>query len=194
MYAPWSGPEQPTLLELKTLHYGISTYGGSAQRCGAVARRAQALPAEYAAKARRLDAQFNGTEPEEVGPVQLQLQSFGQLRGLVFGAWGEASPDVELLLSFAASTGAQRHWQRMGSTDEAAACGALAWLLRRRWGMTALRECARLKLDRLELVGRGAAAAASRRAAAASAYAFRARSAAVLAATRGPRLRSLRVG
>ena len=31
--------------------------------------------------------------------------------------------------------------------------GAVAWLLRRRWGMTALRENARLKLDRLQYVG-----------------------------------------
>ena len=37
-------------------------------------------------------------------------------------------------------------------------------MLRRRWGLTALRENARLKLDRLEYVGPGATVAARRRA------------------------------
>ena len=36
-------------------------------------------------------------------------------------------------------------------------------MLRRRWALTALRENARLKLERLEFVGRGTAAAAARR-------------------------------
>ena len=40
----------------------------------------------------------------------------------------------------------------------------LAWMLRRRWAMTAVRQAARLKLARLEYVGRGAVAAAARRA------------------------------
>ena len=42
--------------------------------------------------------------------------------------------------------------------------GPLAWLLRRRWAMTAVRENARLLLARLEHVGRGADRAAARRA------------------------------
>ena len=40
-------------------------------------------------------------------------------------------------------------------------------MLRRRWAMTALCENARLKLERLEYVGRGAPAAIARRATAA---------------------------
>ena len=49
--------------------------------------------------------------------------------------------------------------------------GTLAWLLRRRWGMTAWRSAARLLLDRLAYVGRGAGRATGRRAAAAEAAA-----------------------
>ncbi len=51
----------------------------------------------------------------------------------------------------------------MRCDDPAHATGVLAWILTRRWGLAALRENARLKLDRLEFVGRGAAAAALRR-------------------------------
>ena len=55
------GPERPLLYELKTLHYGRSTYPLPAERCAAVARRAERLPAEYATKAREVDRKFCGT-------------------------------------------------------------------------------------------------------------------------------------
>ena len=55
----------------------------------------------------------------------------------------------------------------MGARESVDAFGTLAWLLRRRWGMTAWRANARLLLDRLEYVGRGAVQANSRRALAA---------------------------
>ena len=51
----------------------------------------------------------------------------------------------------------------MRTERPAAARGALAWMLRRRWGMCALRENARLLLARLTYVGRGAVAAIDRR-------------------------------
>ena len=63
----------------------------------------------------------------------------------------------------------------MRTDSPAAAKGALAWLLRRRWGMCALRENARLLLARLTYVGRGAAAAVQRRAHASEASLARAR-------------------
>ena len=87
-----------------------------------------------------------------------------------------------------AKIGAQRHWRNMRCDDPAAATGVLAWLLRRRWGLTTLRENARLKLDRLEYVGRGALAASRRRTGAADAHAARQRA---LAGTllSGPRAR-----
>eukprot|EP00973_Karenia_brevis_P022245 3060677-Karenia_brevis.AAC.1 len=51
------------------------------------------------------------------------------------------------------------------------ALGSLAWLLRRRWAMTAWRKAARLLLDRLQYVGRGAVCASARRDAASEAAA-----------------------
>ena len=53
------------------------------------------------------------------------------------------------------------------------AIGPLAWLLRRRWAMTVMRENARLLLARLEYVGRGAVPALQRRQAAAEGVAAR---------------------
>ena len=57
------------------------------------------------------------------------------------------------------------------------ASGSLHWLLRRRWGMTALRANARHVLDRLEYVGAGSAAAGARRTAARASAAAARRSA-----------------
>ena len=188
-HAPWDGPERPLLLELKTLHYGSSTYGDNAARCGAVARRANALPSEYAAKARTTDQMYCATAAGAVGPVEAKLRTFEPVLGLVFGAWGEASPAVAKLLTLMSQCGAQRHWRGMRCEDPGSATGTLAWLLRRRWGLTALRENARLKLDRLQYVGRGAAAAIQRRALASEAFAARQRASARTLLS-GPRARA----
>ena len=158
------GPERRLLLELKTLHYGTSTYAAVATaRCQAVERRASGLPALYTSKAQRVDKEFCGTDRRAVGPVEQRLRCYEPVKGLVFGAWTEASPDTHKLLSALAAAGAERHWKKMGARSSDDARGALAWLLRRRWAMTAAREAARLTLARLELVGPGAVAARERR-------------------------------
>ena len=141
----------------------------------------------HASKARRVDKKICGTQDGGVGPVEQKLRTFDPVRGLVFGAWGEASPDTETLLPALARAGAGRHWRTMRCADADSAVGVLAWMLRRRWALTALRENARLKLERLEFVGRGSAAAASRRAAGQEDHAARARRAAATLARGGMR-------
>ena len=98
VYEPDAGPGQACLMELKTLHFGTSTYPSSAERCAAVTRRARAIHNEYVAKARMVDSRYCGTPAAEDGPVIRKLCSYGEVRGLVFGAWGEASIDVHRLL------------------------------------------------------------------------------------------------
>ena len=94
------------LFELKTLHYGSTTYpSGSDARCAAVTRRAEAIPGEQAAKARRLDQEFCGATPGEIGPGGRKLAAFGPVRGLVFGHWAEASGHVDALLAGCAQCG-----------------------------------------------------------------------------------------
>ena len=77
-----------------------------------------------------------------------RLQSFGHVQGLVFGAWGEASPDVERLLSALCHSGAERRWQSMRSASPAEAKGIVAWMLRVCWGMTALQEAVLRRIQR----------------------------------------------
>eukprot|EP00973_Karenia_brevis_P000243 33627-Karenia_brevis.AAC.1 len=62
------GPLRDTLLEVKKLHYGPSTYPRSEERCPAVARRAAAIEGEYLVKDRVLDRQFLGAPGGQVDP------------------------------------------------------------------------------------------------------------------------------
>ena len=159
-----SDAEAEYLFELKTLHVGATTYPlGLQERCAAVAKRAEALPAQYVAHARRLDRRYCGTTEGHVGPVEERLRRFDGVRGLVFGAWGEASPDVEGFLHACAESGARWHWRAMRAAQPHGAQALLVGLLRRRWGLTACREAARLTLDRLALLGGGAPEAEARR-------------------------------
>ena len=125
-------------------------------------RRARNVPRDYVAKAQAADQKYCHTLPGTVGPIEQRLRNFTHVVPLVFGAYGELNEGVETLLSQLAELGAKRHWRRMTATNHEVAKGAIAWLLRRRWGMTALRENARLKLERVEFIERGSAAAASR--------------------------------
>ena len=107
LYASRNGHEEAGLLELKTLHFGSSTYPAVEQRCEAVARRARGLHSEYLAKARNLDARFNGVVQGQDGPVTRKLLAYGEVRGIVFGAWGEASAHTHQLLGILAHAGAR---------------------------------------------------------------------------------------
>eukprot|EP00973_Karenia_brevis_P092518 12412817-Karenia_brevis.AAC.1 len=104
------GALRDVLAELKTLHVGVSTYPPSTERCRAVSRRAAAIQSEYVDKARALDQRWLRTLEGDMGPVENKLRSYGAIRSLVFGAFGEASSDVDWLLNQTAEcAGARRH-------------------------------------------------------------------------------------
>ena len=44
-------------------------------------------------KARNADRKFGGTVEGEKGNMERKLESFGRVRGLVIGAWGEKKED-----------------------------------------------------------------------------------------------------
>ena len=76
----------------------------------AVDRRAATLPREYTNHARDVDREYGGVPEGVVGPVQAKLLSFPPLRRWVFGAWGEASEDIHLMVDYLAEA-RQRHQQ-----------------------------------------------------------------------------------
>ena len=76
-----------------------------------------------------------------------------RVRGLVFGAYGEWSSDVEWLLEEAAHTAARRDWRRMGCSSESVAYSRIVASYRRRMGVVAVREMARHRIRQSAYVG-----------------------------------------
>ena len=147
---------QRSLADVKTLHRGSSTYRESdtnpGKRGEAVARRARQVHREYVRKARRLDKDFGDGAPladGEAGPVQRKLAEFGRIRGFVFGAVGECSPDVDKFITELAEMGAERKWRKMGARNVREAKGIIVGMARQAIGIAAVRSAARCKLDRL---------------------------------------------
>ena len=152
------------LYELKVIGAGPSRYACDVVARGrAVAKRAREIPGDYARKARDLDLRCGGVAPNAVGPVTCKLASYGRIRGLVFGAYGEASDDVRELVAALSAGWASRDWVRMNCRDPSEATAVIAHSLYRSWGLAAVRAQARLKLNGLAHVGAGARAAAGRR-------------------------------
>jgi hypothetical protein len=144
--------------ELKFIHFGPTRYAPAhirhAARCRSVQVRAGAVHAEYVKKARSLDATFCGSVRNgPPGPVERRLALLGEVRPIVIGAFAEASPFLEELVSAAADVGASKHWRRMRCNSTNHARGLLLQVLRRSWGFAAFRANAQLVLRRLQHVG-----------------------------------------
>jgi len=103
-----------------------------------VNKRAEKLDNEYTKKAQKLDQAYNGASVGEIGPVEAYLRSYqadGQLLlRLVFGAFGDASPDFDVLVQGVATTGAKKHWRRMQCKSPTEAFGIIVWRIRKALG------------------------------------------------------------
>ena len=155
-------PQRVLLFDVKTVYAGGELYFSPRARdeqAGAVAERAWRVDQAYQAHARRIDADHS---PAGTQPVVARLRSFTRVRGLVFGNYSEASPDVHSLLTIAAEAMAQRRWQSMGARSAEEARSFIVSALRRRLGCFVAREFARYRLRRLPYVGASRAAVAAR--------------------------------
>ena len=59
---------------------------------------------EYVNKARRMDRLYCETQPGQAGPIKAKLLSYERVRGMVFGAFGEASQPVHQLVDSLATS------------------------------------------------------------------------------------------
>jgi len=118
--------------------------------------RAHQVAPEYRAHARRLDGAHSAAGSRA---IENHLLSFGQVRALVFGYTGEASPDVHHLVSHVAECMARRQWRLLGARSMEEARSFMIARVRRRIGMTVVREYARHRLRRVPFVGMPRAAA-----------------------------------
>ena len=81
-----------------------------------------------------------------------RLRSFGPVRVMAVGAYGEMSDDVHQLLDVVVTAEAERCWRQLGARTCAEARSYLMCRTVRSWGITAAREFARHRLRRVEFV------------------------------------------
>ena len=89
------GGNQHCLAELKVISCSQSRYFSNRGNVRATDKRANSLQGEYLRKARKIDEEITTNKP---GPVETKLGEYGDIWGLVFGAWGEASYGVHQLV------------------------------------------------------------------------------------------------
>ena len=158
-------------------HYPLQRRQGN--RLRAVDKRAGGLTEAYAIKARQTDWNHCGTarppivprgapQPvRQIGPVESKLLSFGRVHGWVFGAYGEVSEDVHLLVQRIANSRLDKVATLPGRGNQrksrAAQLSALVADVRRQLSLCSVKQQARLLLDRLCLIGDGATEAGRRR-------------------------------
>ena len=86
-------------------------------------------------------------------PFMQRLQSFGPVRGLAAGQYGEVSPDVHSLVAVCAESIASRRWRELGARSAKEACGFVTAAVKRRLGLVLVREMARFRLRRVPAIG-----------------------------------------
>ena len=87
--------------------------------------------------------------------VQAVLRSYGTVRSLVVGQYGEASLDTHELMALAAEQAAQTSWGFLGARSVAEARAYFTASMRRSWGCLFVREMARHRLRRVCYIGAG---------------------------------------
>jgi hypothetical protein len=114
-------------------------------------------------EARELDSKLNNTPLGVQGPVLAKLNGFGEVKGLVFGAFGEVSQSVATLVGRLGSLAAFRTHRDLGNQPPQEVGRRLGWVFRRRLALTGWRALARLRLSRARFVGVHGDVAAQRR-------------------------------
>ena len=84
-----------------------------------------------------------------MGPMEIALNRFGVVRALVLGPRGEGSEDLITLLRETAKAAAQKLWRKLGASSAEEARGHFVQRFFRSVGITAVREAAKIKRERL---------------------------------------------
>ena len=141
-------------MDVKTVHGGGPAYRSATardQQSGAVAHRAARVDGDYAAHARRMDAQYS---PPGTTPIYDRLRALStRVSGLVVGQYGEASEDVHGIAEAAADALAAQRWRLMGARSPSEARAYFVSTVRREMGLAFVIAMARHRLQREPFVG-----------------------------------------
>ena len=157
-----TGVKENRLAELKVINCCLSRYP-IGDRGKAVDRRAGLLQGEYKRKARETDRVYGGVDQNAIGPVERKLMQYGEVVGLVMGAFGEASEDLHELVQKMAESRAVAVGLRRGNEASEAEIGMFVGQIRRSLSTTCVRAQAQCLLSRMNSIGKGFAEATKRR-------------------------------
>ena len=157
-----TGATEKRLAELKAFNCCLSRYPAGG-RGKAVNRRAGLLQGEYKRKAQEADRVYGGHDPNLAGPVERKLNQYGEVIGLVIGAFAEGSEDVHHLIQQLAEQRAIALRLRRGREATDAEIGMFFGQKRRALSTTCVRAQAQCLLSRMNCLGQGYSQAAKRR-------------------------------
>ena len=157
-----TGGKVSKLAELKVINCCPTRYSpGEGDK--AVDKRAKLLQGEYRKKARDADRKFGGTAEGTIGPVETKLLQYGELQGLVVGAFGEGSEDLHSLVQIIAESKVNSMGLARGREGTEAEMGKVVGQVRRMLSTASVRAQAQCLLTRMSSVGEGVGQIAKRR-------------------------------
>jgi hypothetical protein len=149
-----TGGSSPQLAELKIISC-CETWYPAGGRVRGTDKRAGGLQTDYRKKAKKVDQEVLGQGGEVRGPVERRLDEFGELLGLCFGAWGEASEGVHLLVQTLAEARLKYQGLQRGRPGSDQELGLLVGQVRRRLSLVAVKAQVDCLLAKLHQVGPG---------------------------------------
>ena len=114
-------------------------------------------------KAMKVNQEVLGQGGEVRGPVERRLDKFGDLLGLCFGAWGEASEGVHQLVQTLAEARLRYQGLQRGRPGSDQELGFLVGQVRRRLSLVAVKAQVDCLLAKLHQVGPGNSQLAKKR-------------------------------
>ena len=139
------------IVDFKT-RQGLSHYDNTSTIPGATLEKRQtAVNKEYHDRTRKLDSELHGSQQDQRGPIESELNEYGhrgRVLAPVIGRYGGVSSDLSLILDLVAREMARKHtaFYNIGFSEAKA---LFRLKLARKWDHAVAREWATLLLDRL---------------------------------------------
>ena len=153
------GRNEQRLFELKVVSSCPTRYPRNPRPEGrAVDNRGKLLQGEYQAKAKKADRKYGNNPIGNIGKMEQKLLTFGRVRGLVVGGWGELSEDFKMLMQVMVDRKKQELEAQTGIENRRSVTAQLASYTsqnRQQLSRVCVQAQSRLLLDRLEGLGGG---------------------------------------
>jgi len=153
-----SGVMVDVLSDVKYMCPGGAMYRHQGNGKKAVETKDKATGNAYLVNSQKADKKYNQEELLQIeeggwGPIEKKVRGYVKIRSLVFGAYGEVSQDVEVMMKWIAENMAEKVWILNGQDSPMAAKSRAMQVIRARWAAEAARGQARLILGRRQYVG-----------------------------------------